>query len=120
MNPYYFGSPTNYGILQFPPSSFASPPVLGSPIGEVSFHGGRNGVRSPSGSYGGHHDFKDTKTYSFLEQLKSGKGCRLGLYDIFGHIVEFCGDLHGSRFIQQKLEICSVEDKESDVNINCK
>ncbi|CAH1423877.1 unnamed protein product [Lactuca virosa] len=113
MNPYYFGSPTNSGILQFPPSNFASPPVPGSPIGGVGFHGGRNGVRSPSGSYGGHQVFKDPKTYSFLEELKSGKGRRLDLSDIFGHIVEFCGDQHGSRFIQQKLEICSVEEKES-------
>jgi pumilio RNA-binding family len=32
--------------------------------------------------------------------------------DIFGFIVEFSGDQHGSRFIQQKLETATIEDKE--------
>ncbi|KAK9059548.1 hypothetical protein SSX86_020252 [Deinandra increscens subsp. villosa] len=106
-SPYYLGTPTNMGILQFPNSSFANPPVPGSPIGGVGFQ--RNGMRS----YGGNQVLKDPKTYSFLEELKSGKGRRIELSDIFGHIVEFCGDQHGSRFIQQKLEICSFEEKES-------
>ncbi|KAL8208647.1 hypothetical protein R6Q57_008059 [Mikania cordata] len=105
--PYYLGTPTNMGILQFPNISYASPPVPGSPVGGVSFQ--RNGMRS----YGGNQDFKDPKMYSFLEELKSGKGRRLELSYIFGHIVEFCGDQHGSRFIQQKLETCSIEEKES-------
>nr|GEW37093.1 pumilio homolog 5-like [Tanacetum cinerariifolium] len=107
LNSRYFGSPANLGILQFPTTSYASPPVPGSPIGGVRFPGGRSYAHS--GSQG----FKDPKTYSFLEELKSGKGRRLELSDIFGHIVEFCGDQHGSRFIQQKLEICSIEEKES-------
>ncbi|KAI7746661.1 hypothetical protein M8C21_030241 [Ambrosia artemisiifolia] len=106
-SPYYLGSPTNMGILQFPNTTYASPPVPGSPVGGVGFQ--RSGMRS----YGGNQVFKDPKTYSFLEELKSGKGRRLELSDIFGHIVEFCGDQHGSRFIQQKLEICSIEEKES-------
>jgi pumilio RNA-binding family len=32
--------------------------------------------------------------------------------DIFGHIVEFSGDQHGSRFIQQKLESATSEEKQ--------
>nr|XP_043620566.1 pumilio homolog 5-like [Erigeron canadensis]XP_043620567.1 pumilio homolog 5-like [Erigeron canadensis] len=105
-NPYYYGSPTHTGILQFPTTAYASPPVPRSPIGGVSLH--RNGMRP----YGGNQVFKDPKAYSFLEELKSGKGRRLELSDILGNIVEFCGDQHGSRFIQQKLEICSNEEKE--------
>lgn len=82
-NPYYLGSQTNMGILQFPNTTYASPPVPGSPIGGASFQ--RTGMRS----YGGNQVFKNPKTYSFLEELKSGKGRRLELSDIFGHIVEF-------------------------------
>ncbi|KAG6034182.1 hypothetical protein E4U41_006659 [Claviceps citrina] len=37
---------------------------------------------------------------------------RYELKDIFGHIVEFSGDQHGSRFIQQKLESANSEDKD--------
>ncbi|CAH8318318.1 unnamed protein product [Eruca vesicaria subsp. sativa] len=48
---------------------------------------------------------------NFLEELKSGKGRRFGLSDITGHIVEFSADQHGSRFIQQKIENCSPEEK---------
>ena len=34
------------------------------------------------------------------------------LKDIQGHIVEFSGDQHGSRFIQQKLEVATVVEKQ--------
>lgn len=85
----------------------------------------------------------DPKIHNFLEELKSGKGRRFELSDIAGHIVEFrqvrtefafflfsffsfyaeklndedflnfSADQHGSRFIQQKLENCSAEEKAS-------
>ncbi|KAG8730851.1 mRNA binding protein puf3 [Ceratobasidium sp. 414] len=35
------------------------------------------------------------------------------LQDIWGRVAEFCGDQHGSRFIQQKLETSTEEDKEA-------
>ena len=34
------------------------------------------------------------------------------MQDIFGYVVEFSSDQHGSRFIQQKLETASEEDKQ--------
>ncbi|EFQ97276.1 pumilio domain-containing protein [Nannizzia gypsea CBS 118893] len=37
---------------------------------------------------------------------------RYELKDIYGHIVEFCGDQHGSRFIQLKLETANSDEKE--------
>lgn len=87
----------------------------------------------------GSESFNDPKIYNFLEELKSGKGRRFELSDIAGHIVEFrqvhiafsflfllhcigklndrllnfSADQHGSRFIQQKLESCSAEEKAS-------
>ena len=34
------------------------------------------------------------------------------LQDVMGHVVEFSGDQHGSRFIQQKLETASSDEKQ--------
>ncbi len=34
------------------------------------------------------------------------------MQDIFGHVVEFSGDQHGSRFIQQKLETANSDEKD--------
>lgn len=50
--------------------------------------------------------------HSFLEELKANSAKSVNLSDIFGSIVEFSVDQHGSRFIQQKLETCSVDEKE--------
>lgn len=52
------------------------------------------------------------KTISpLLEELKSNKGRSLELSDVLNHVVEFSMDQYGSRFIQQKLETASTEDK---------
>nr|XP_043627651.1 pumilio homolog 5-like [Erigeron canadensis] len=113
-SPHYFRIPRNMDFLQFPTSPFASPLMPGSPIGGGSYPAMINeGVYGGWKGYSGNHGISDPKTYSFLEELKSGKGRRLELPDIYGHIIEFSVDQHGSRFIQQKLEICSKEEKES-------
>ncbi|EMR10607.1 hypothetical protein PNEG_01310 [Pneumocystis murina B123] len=49
---------------------------------------------------------------SLLEEFRNNKNKKYELKDIFGHIVEFSGDQHGSRFIQQALEEANSEDKE--------
>ncbi|KAI1815279.1 ARM repeat-containing protein [Poronia punctata] len=46
----------------------------------------------------------------FRHNLKSNK--RYELKDITGHVVEFCGDQHGSRFLQEKLQIAKSEEKD--------
>ncbi|XP_047939103.1 pumilio homolog 4-like isoform X1 [Salvia hispanica] len=48
---------------------------------------------------------------SLLEMLKNNKTKSLELSDILGHVVEFSTDQFGSRFIQQKLETATVEEK---------
>ncbi|KAL9165346.1 hypothetical protein ABFS82_06G165300 [Erythranthe guttata] len=48
---------------------------------------------------------------SLLEVLKNNKAKSLDLSDIVGHVVEFSTDQFGSRFIQQKLETATVEEK---------
>jgi len=47
---------------------------------------------------------------ALLEQLKGSKGKKIELPDIIGHVMEFCTDQNGSRFIQLKLESCPPED----------
>ncbi|KAJ2782728.1 mRNA binding protein puf3 [Coemansia javaensis] len=48
-----------------------------------------------------------------LEDFRSSKTRRHELKDIAGHMVEFSCDQHGSRFIQQKLEAATPEDKDA-------
>ncbi|KZS99237.1 ARM repeat-containing protein [Sistotremastrum niveocremeum HHB9708] len=47
-----------------------------------------------------------------LEEFRSNKTRKWELKDLFGYIVEFSGDQHGSRFIQQKLESATVEERQ--------
>lgn len=97
----------------------------------VSSHGGRGKDRngkgrrnsgrnnSSSGSSGGldnkqlstsHHDSSNN---SLLEDYKAKKNNRdWTAFDVKGHIVEFCQDQNGSRFIQQRLEIGDVGEKD--------
>jgi hypothetical protein len=41
-----------------------------------------------------------------------GKSRPWGLRDVQGHVVAFCQDQHGSRFIQQRLEVCNDAEKQ--------
>ncbi|KAF3935691.1 hypothetical protein ABW19_dt0207624 [Dactylella cylindrospora] len=43
---------------------------------------------------------------------KNSKTKRYELKDIYNHVVEFSGDQHGSRFIQQKLETANSDEKD--------
>ncbi|KAG1558805.1 hypothetical protein G6F49_004174 [Rhizopus delemar] len=47
-----------------------------------------------------------------LEEFRNSKNKKYELKDIEGHIVEFSGDQHGSRFIQQKLETANSDEKQ--------
>ena len=57
-----------------------------------------------------------------LEEFRNNKSKRFELRDIIGHVVEFSGDQHGSRFIQQKLETANSDDKDEvfqEIMPNC-
>lgn len=118
---YYYGSPTNVGpSVQYPTAPAVSPVVRAKPAVGTNFPGGTYNMglpHSPSVSSGKANrqspTWTDMNSYSLLEELKSGKGQRFELADIAGHIVEFSVDQHGSRFIQQKLETCSIDEKTS-------
>lgn len=109
------------------------PPVV--PMGHTSApaidrspsHGGRAkgnvGTRSPSntggkvrgGGRGGGRGRNDTHAKNtasgtpvasvLLEEFRGTKNRDWTILDIKGHVVEFCQDQNGSRFIQQRLEI---------------
>ncbi|KAJ3098174.1 Pumilio 1 [Phlyctochytrium planicorne] len=49
---------------------------------------------------------------AILEEFRNNKNKKYELRDIVGNIVEFSGDQHGSRFIQQKLETANSEEKQ--------
>ncbi|KAK4414880.1 Pumilio6, chloroplastic [Sesamum alatum] len=113
--------PTNAGpSQQFPGASVVSPTSQSKPAAGTKFPGGKyysnlshSSSGNPSKANGPSQSWSDINLYSFLEELKSGKGQRFELSDIAGHLVELSIDQHGSRFIQQKLETCSVEEKAS-------
>ncbi|KAK8506784.1 hypothetical protein V6N13_065907 [Hibiscus sabdariffa] len=117
----YYGGHQSMGVIaQYPTSPLASPLMPSSPVGGMTPLGHRNETRFPqkavpySGWQGQRvNSFEDSKRHSFLEELKSSNARKFELSDISGRIVEFSVDQHGSRFIQQKLEHCCVEDKES-------
>ena len=101
--PIGYGQTAMYGGM-------TSAPGVGVPVG----------VASPnplSLSASGHLMTPPAKSSSptrstLLEEFRSSKNNRkFELKDIVGHFVEFSGDQHGSRFIQQKLESASSQDK---------
>jgi mRNA-binding protein PUF3 len=51
---------------------------------------------------------------ALLDDFRSGtkSSKRWELKDIYSHLVEFSGDQHGSRFIQQKLETANSDEKD--------
>ncbi|XP_047306464.1 pumilio homolog 4 [Impatiens glandulifera] len=72
--------------------------------------GGGGSSRSwPSGVVG--NGIESTFPSSLLEEIKANKGKSIELSEVVGSVVEFSMDQYGSRFIQQKLESASVEEK---------
>ncbi|XP_047310465.1 pumilio homolog 6, chloroplastic-like isoform X2 [Impatiens glandulifera] len=108
----YYGNPSNTGFLmQLPLSSNPSQNFPLSPLAGVVSSFKNAGTYSRWQDQGEIENFNNTRVHSFLEELKSGRGRRFELSDIVGHIVQFSADQHGSRFIQQKLENCSSDEK---------
>ncbi|CAN1231344.1 Pumilio homolog 2 [Linum grandiflorum] len=115
----YYGNAAAFGMGMSPvfPNSPVGP---GSPLryDDMNMRFG-SGMRSLGGGGGGvmshwHLDggpFDESFGSSLLEEFKSNKTKCLELSDIAGHVVEFSADQYGSRFIQQKLETATVDEK---------
>ncbi|KAH7664755.1 Translational repressor Pumilio/PUF3 and related RNA-binding proteins (Puf superfamily) protein [Dioscorea alata] len=122
-SPTYYGAPPNIGVaMQYPTSPLACPVFQQSPVPGGCFSGRKSqnmrlpGKKSATSCWQGqrvHEKVGNMESHCFLQEMKSSKGHKFELSEIVGHIVEFSGDQHGSRFIQQKLETCSVEEKDS-------
>ncbi|KAI3987077.1 hypothetical protein MKX01_036867, partial [Papaver californicum] len=124
VNQGYYGN-ASYGIGGMSYSNPMINPILpNSPVGPGSpmRHNERNmrfasGMRNLGGSVmgswhseaGGNMD--DSFSSSLLEEFKNNKTKSFELSEIAGHVVEFSADQYGSRFIQQKLETASEEEK---------
>ncbi|KAL4253133.1 hypothetical protein ABKN59_004100 [Abortiporus biennis] len=77
-----------------------------APAGSPQFSPGNRGRR------GGHDTNAGAERSQLLDEFRSNKTRTWELKDIFNHIVEFSGDQHGSRFIQQKLENATGSEKQ--------
>ncbi|CAN6245601.1 unnamed protein product [Urochloa humidicola] len=121
LNPNIYGNDPAFGMgmtyLTSPPSS----PYVSSPQGHV--RQGERLTRIPSvvrntaggsmGSWNLENGLMDNGYgSSLLEEFKTNKTRSFELLDITGHVVEFSSDQYGSRFIQQKLETASIEEKD--------
>lgn len=124
LNHNYYGN-SAYGLGM----PYTGGPMVGSlfptsPVGPGSpvLHNDRNmrfssGLRNLSGGAMGawHSETGGTLDESFpsslLDDFKSNKTRCFELSEIAGHVVEFSSDQYGSRFIQQKLETATAEEK---------
>jgi pumilio RNA-binding family len=117
----YYGNPA-YGVgLSYPGSPMAnslssSPVGSGSPIrhNDLNMHFA-SGMRNVAGVMGPWHldagNLDENFASSLLEEFKNNKTKCFELSEISGHVVEFSADQYGSRFIQQKLETATTEEK---------
>ncbi|KAH7283791.1 hypothetical protein KP509_34G024000 [Ceratopteris richardii] len=127
VNPGYYSSPPVGFMMPYGGSPISNPIFPNSPIlptfglrqADRNFRFPIGTVRSPvAGPYMSWQaqkasDRGEDKGSTLLEELKNNKTRKFELADIAGHVVEFSADQHGSRFIQQKLETVSLEEKAS-------
>ncbi|XP_042511378.1 pumilio homolog 4-like isoform X2 [Macadamia integrifolia] len=121
LNHGYYGNPT-FGLgMPYPGNPMGSPVLssagAGSPIrqNERISHIPSLIRSSMGGSMGSWHldngnNMEERFDSSLLEEFKNNK-TSFELSEISGHVVEFSADQYGSRFIQQKLETATVEEK---------
>lgn len=116
-HPYEFNQQPGFGMnamLPYLPIP-GLPPSAGAPRGPARDNDANNNLRSPL-----LEEFrsstKTSKRYELKVSVHPGRrseSTELTVQkDIYNHVVEFSGDQHGSRFIQQKLETANSDEKE--------
>jgi pumilio RNA-binding family len=79
-----------------------------------------NGGRNNSGNSSGRSSNQNSQAHAaasrdlLVEDFRNtyGKTKQWEIKDLVGHVVAFCQDQHGSRFIQQRLEVAPESDKQ--------
>ncbi|KAL4331871.1 hypothetical protein GQ457_07G034830 [Hibiscus cannabinus] len=116
----FHGNSTFGAAMSYPGSPLANAAIPNSPVGLGSpiRHSDLNmrfpsGTRNLAGSVSGYAGYNLAENFasSLLEEFKSNKTKCFELSEIAGHVVEFSADQYGSRFIQQKLETATTEEK---------
>jgi hypothetical protein len=76
--------------------------------------GGLGGPRNDNGYGRMNNSSVNPMRDPLVDEFRStyGKSRQWELVDLLGHVVAFCQDQHGSRFIQQRLEVCPDVDKQ--------
>jgi uncharacterized membrane-anchored protein YjiN (DUF445 family) len=72
--------------------------------------GGGGGEYGRGGGSSSVNPMRDPLVDEFRSTYGKSRPWELG--DLVGHVVAFCQDQHGSRFIQQRLEVCTEPDKQ--------
>lgn len=125
VNSGYFCNPSYHVASPYTNSPISSPVLPSSPVAHItpSFRQSERSSRITSNtrsSVGGvvglwrsenGNDIEEKYGSSLLEEFKTTKTRSFQLSDIVGHVLEFSADQYGSRFIQQKLETASLEEK---------
>ncbi|XP_044505513.1 pumilio homolog 2-like isoform X2 [Mangifera indica] len=117
-----YGGSSAFGLgMSYPGSPLANPVISISSVGHGSpirhnepnllFSGMRNLAGGVMGPWNLDGSIDDHFGSSLLEEFKGNKTKSFELSEIAGHVVEFSADQYGSRFIQQKLETATMEEK---------
>ncbi|KAL2541598.1 Pumilio2 [Abeliophyllum distichum] len=117
LNHGFYGNPEFAPGMSYPGSPMGEPVIPNLPFGSGSpvWHGEQiihfpSGLRNIPGSFVG-GNLEESFAPSLLYEFKSNKTKCFELAEIAGHVVEFSADQYGSRFIQQKLETASAQEK---------
>ena len=73
---------------------------------------GRRGGTAPTGGRRDDARTKHSATSPLLDDFRANKNRDWTMLDIKGHVVEFCQDQNGSRFIQQRLEVGNANEQQ--------
>ncbi|XP_045828155.1 pumilio homolog 1-like isoform X2 [Trifolium pratense] len=123
MNHNSYGNPSHGLSMPYPGSPLAGSPFPnsiygpGSPMSQSERNMRMSGMRNvPGGFPGAWHSeavsgLDENFPSTLLDEFKSNKTKCFELAEIAGHVVEFSADQYGSRFIQQKLETASMDEK---------